>query len=74
MASSPALSGRCIDTARSFTGGVSSETSATAVSEVLLARGLFRNLESESSPSLCFLDCARGPTYYHRTNQSDIRN
>lgn len=74
MASSPVLGDRGIETASFVTGDGSSGISLTTVSDVVLARELFRNLDSDSPPSLCFLDCVRGPTRHLHDLQLVIRN
>ena len=74
MASSPVLGDRGIETTSSVTGDWSSGISLTTVSDVVLARELFRNLDSDSSPSLGFLDCGRGPTCHLHDLQLVIRN
>jgi hypothetical protein len=50
MAFSPGLGGRGIETATSVTGEGSVGISVIAVSDVVLARELFRNWLSDSSP------------------------
>lgn len=50
MAFSPGLGDRGIETATSVTGEGSAGISVVAVSDVALARELFRNCLSESSP------------------------
>ena len=57
MVFSPAgLGARGIETAED-----SSEFSIVALSDIVIAREFFRNLDIEAFPSLCFLDCVRGP-------------